>query len=152
MKKWKELNPLTLAYLGDAVYELWIRSYLVQTQELSVRELHKKATELVKALFQARFVQRLLPELTEEEQAVVRKGRNAKGNHPRHVDVATYRYATGFEALIGYWYVEGRMDRFEWAMEKIWAEAEKGDDNGGERPATRDDCFGEARQENWTAE
>lgn len=125
MKKWQEINPLSLAYLGDAVYELWIRNYLVQNQELNVNEMHKWATKYVKAPTQARFVQNIMPELNEEEQTVVKKGRNMKGGHPRNVDVVTYRYATGFEALIGYWYIEGHRERLEWALQKIQAEMEE---------------------------
>ena len=91
-------SPLTLAYIGDGIYELVIRSVVVERANRSANDLHKKTT--------------LLPELTEEEEAVYRRGRNAKSyTTAKNASVADYRRATGFEALMGYLYLTGQIDR-----------------------------------------
>lgn len=97
------LNPLVLAYMGDAVYEKHIRSYLIKSCPSKVNQLHKKAIHFVKAQSQAAMVHFLMEELTEEEKRVVKRGRNAKsGTTPKNANLSDYQYATGFEALIGY--------------------------------------------------
>ena len=93
-------SPLTLAYIGDGIYELVIRSVVVERANRSANDLHKKTTRYVKAPAQSAMIEALLPELTQEEEAVYRRGRNAK-----------YRRATGFEALMGYLYLTGQIDR-----------------------------------------
>lgn len=104
--------PLTLAYLGDAVYELVIRSVLVSRRDMQVHHLHEHATGYVSAAAQARLAQELLPELTEEELGYYRRGRNAKSfSVPKHAAVSDYRTATGFEALCGYLYLTGQTER-----------------------------------------
>ncbi|HWJ03311.1 MAG TPA: ribonuclease III domain-containing protein [Verrucomicrobiae bacterium] len=109
-----QLNSLVLAYLGDAVYELEVRKYLVASGLAKVKQLHSAAVGMVRATTQAKVVHRLLPELTEEEAGVVRRGRNAKsGSVPKNTDVIDYRYATAFEALIGYWYLKGEFAKIE---------------------------------------
>lgn len=117
MKSW-EINALALAYLGDAVYELRVRSHLLECGLASVQELHKAATQYVRAATQAQILHRIMPELSEEEQQVVLRGRNAKGGHPKNVDVVTYRHATAFEALIGHWQLDGQTSRLEWAFQQ----------------------------------
>lgn len=113
------LSPLQLAYIGDAVYELLVRTYLLN-KRLSVNKLHKVAIEYVKAKAQAQIVHILENILTEEEQMIVKKGRNAKSNTmPKNATVIDYKYATGFEALIGYLYLKGQDVRIQELFEKI---------------------------------
>lgn len=116
MKSWQEMNALSLAYLGDAVFELWVRKHLLEQGYEKVRELHREAVSYVRASTQARILRRIMPELDETEQQVVMRGRNTKGGYPKNVDVVTYRYATAFEALIGYWYLEKKSERMNWAF------------------------------------
>lgn len=104
----KQLKSLTLAYLGDAVYELHVRKHLIHTGQVQPHELHQKAVKFVSAKAQAAIIHYLLDskKLTTEEEAVVRRGRNAKSpSVPKHTSVQEYRYSTGFEALIGYHYL-----------------------------------------------
>jgi ribonuclease-3 family protein len=110
---------LVLAYIGDAVYELWVRMHLLDLGYVKVRELHRAAVTYVRAAAQARILHALLPALDDVEHQVVLRGRNAKGTCPKNVDVITYRYATGFECLVGYWQLEGRRERMEWAFAQI---------------------------------
>jgi len=119
MRNWQEMNALTLAYLGDAVYELWVRTHLLELGHEKVKELHKQAISYVRASTQAQVLHALLPELDEIEQQIVMRGRNAKGGHPKNVDVVTYRHATGFESLVGYWQLSGQTDRMRWAFDKV---------------------------------
>jgi ribonuclease-3 family protein len=112
----KMLNSLALAYMGDAVYETYIRHYLIQQGSVKPNLLHKRATAFVSAKAQNKIVHFFLETncLTEEEIAVVRRGRNAKsGTVPKNTDVQTYRYSTAFEALIGYLYLLKRQERVE---------------------------------------
>lgn len=113
------MNALTLAYLGDAVYELWVRTHLLALGYEKVKDLHRKATEYVRASTQANLLHQILPQLDETEIQVVHRGRNAKGNHPKSTDVVTYRYATAFESLVGYWQLTGQIERMHWAFEQL---------------------------------
>ena len=119
VKNWQDINILQLAYLGDAVYELWVRQHLLAKGIGKLEEMHKNAVHYVQARTQAAILKRLLPELNETETAVVMRGRNAKGNHPRNVDVLTYRHATAFEALVGYWYLDGQQQRMQTIFNRI---------------------------------
>jgi len=108
----KMLSPLQLAYIGDAVYELFVRTYLIGTKNISVNELHKEAIEYVKAKAQADIIHYLEDKLTEEEWQLVKRGRNAKsGSAPKNANLLDYRYATGFETLIGFLYLNGKYER-----------------------------------------
>lgn len=112
----KILGSLALAYMGDAVYETYIRHHLIQKGAVKPHLLHKAATSFVSAKAQSKVIHFLLEKekLTEEEQAVVRRGRNAKsGTVPKNTDVQTYRYGTAFEALIGYLYLAEQKERLE---------------------------------------
>lgn len=101
-------SPLVLAYLGDAVYELYVRTLLVSRGNAPVHKLHKRSVAYVKAKAQSDVVHLLLERLTAEEKDVVRRGRNAKsGTIPKNADVTEYKYATGFETLLGYLYLKG---------------------------------------------
>lgn len=106
------LAPLSLAYIGDAVYELYVRTYLIKRYNVSVHKLHVKSIRFVKAKAQSDIVHLIEESLSQEEADVVRRGRNAKsGTIPKNADVGEYKYATGFEALIGYLYLKKRYDR-----------------------------------------
>ena len=126
MRSWQEMNPLTLAYLGDAVYELWVRTHLLELGHEKVKELHKQAISYVRAGTQAQILHALLPNLDEVEQQVVLRGRNAKGGYPKNVDVVTYRHATAFESLVGYWQLRGQAERMQWAFRQVDGIIEEG--------------------------
>ncbi|HIX51946.1 MAG TPA: ribonuclease III [Candidatus Lachnoclostridium stercoripullorum] len=105
-------SPLVLAYLGDAVYELVIRTRVVNRGNTQVNKMHRMTAGLVKAEAQAKMYMLLEEELTEEEQAVYRRGRNAKSaTMAKHATMRDYRMATGFEALMGWLYLNGRLER-----------------------------------------
>ncbi len=104
--------PLTLAYIGDAIYELVIRSMVVASHHTQVNKLHKKSSDLVKAGTQAKMIAGLYDLLTEEERAVYKRGRNAKSHTAaKNADIQDYRRATGFEALMGMLYMTGQTGR-----------------------------------------
>lgn len=122
----KQLNALALAYMGDAVYEQVVREHLLRSGRVRPNVLHREATRYVSAKAQAAILHRMLAEgfLTEAEEAVMRRGRNAKsGSVPKNTDVQTYRNSSGFEAVIGYLYLiknEARVSHFiERAIEII---------------------------------
>lgn len=106
----KQLSPLVLAYVGDAVFELYIRTQLA-AQRARVQALHKAAVQYVRAKSQAEIVHAWEPLLTEEEKEVVRRGRNARSTAPKSASVIEYKYSTGFEALLGYLYLSRREER-----------------------------------------
>ncbi len=113
------LSPLQLAYIGDGVYEVFIRTYLMNRGK-NVNEMNKLARKLVNANAQANIVAKLEDFLTEAEKKVIKRGRNTKVNtSPKNMDIMDYKYATGFEALIGKLYLEGQDDRLYEIMEKI---------------------------------
>ncbi len=114
----KKVSPLAMAYLGDAIFELYVRDCLVTRHEISVNKLHHKAIAYVKAASQAKIVHRMKDLLTEEEQWMIRRGRNQKSTAPKNADMLDYRYATGFEALIGFLYYQNKTDRMLQIMEK----------------------------------
>ncbi len=107
------LPPLVLAYIGDAVFELWIRWYLVQAGCRNVHSLHEQAVDWVNAGSQARILEVWGPTLTEEEVGIVRRGRNTKSAVPRGAKVIDYRLSTGLEALVGYLYLAGKGQRLQ---------------------------------------
>ena len=105
-------SPLTLAYIGDAIYDLIIRTVVVERANRSANDLHKKTVRYVKAETQAKMIKELLEELDEEETDVYKRGRNAKSyTMAKNASMGDYRKATGFEALLGYLYLTDRMDR-----------------------------------------
>ena len=105
-------SPLTLAYIGDAVYEMVIRTIIVERANKAANELHKKAVKFVQAGTQAAMIMALQDILTEDEMAVFKRGRNAKSNtSAKNASITDYRKATGFEALIGFLYLMDDMDR-----------------------------------------
>jgi ribonuclease III family protein len=109
-----QINSLALAYMGDAVYETHVRHHLLLKGAVKPNQLHNKAKNYVSAKAQARILHTLSEEsfFTEEEQAVIRRGRNAKsGTVPKNTEVQTYRYSTAFEALIGYHFLQKNNER-----------------------------------------
>ena len=111
-KDLRTYSPLTLAYIGDGVYELVIRTVLVKKGNCPVNQLHRKASSLVKAASQSAMMEFIEPMLTEEEHSVYRRGRNAHSpTMAKHATMADYRRATGFEALMGYLYLKGDYKR-----------------------------------------
>ena len=112
-------SPLTLAYIGDAIYDLVIRSVVVERANRSANDLHKKTVRYVKAETQSAMIMALLEELTDEEQAVYKRGRNAKSHTmAKNASMSDYRKATGFEALMGYLYLRGETDRLLYLVKK----------------------------------
>ena len=108
----REYSALTLAYIGDAVYEIIIRSYIVGKGNAPVERLHKRSSRLVKAETQANLIMAIEDQLTEEEHAVYKRGRNAKSVSPaKNQSITDYRRATGFEALLGYLYLKKEWKR-----------------------------------------
>ena len=105
-------GPLTLAYIGDAVYEIVVRSLLVSRGNAPVNKLHKKAVRLSMASRQSDMIRAIKQELTDEERAVYKRGRNAKpATKAKHASSSDYSRATGFEAVVGYLYLKGEDER-----------------------------------------
>ncbi len=120
-----QLNPLVLAYIGDAVYETLVRQWLVAQENHRPNHLHMRSIRYVSAKAQAKALERLMPLLSEEETAVVKRGRNAKsGSIPKNADVLEYRHSTGFECLIGFLYYEKRFERLRELADTVFQGAE----------------------------
>ena len=108
------MSPLVWAYIGDAVYELFIRTYLVNNSNAKPHKLHIESIKYVKAKAQFDILEKIKKNLTEEELDIVRRGRNTDNHHlPKNSNVAEYSYSTGFEALIGYLYLNKNDNRLE---------------------------------------
>ena len=123
------LSPLTWAYVGDSIYELLIRTHLVNKTKLKPHSLHIEAIKFVKAKSQADILKRLEAYLTEEEKEIVRRGRNAENHHlPKNANVEEYMYSTAFEALIGYLYLMKKENRLKVIIEKTIELLEGGKD------------------------
>lgn len=114
------MSPLVLAYLGDTVYETYIREYLIrQNTQRKVNDLHKLAIKYVKAKAQASIIHEIEAELTEEESKIYKRGRNQKSNtSPKNADIIDYKHATGFEALVGYLYLNNEIERLQYIINK----------------------------------
>ncbi len=108
----KSYSPLTLAFLGDNVYDLVVRTVLLEQANRAVNTLNKKKSAVACAEFQAQMADRILPLLSEEELGVYKRGRNAKSyTTPKHAKIGDYRKATGVEAMMGYLYLQGKTER-----------------------------------------
>jgi len=120
------LSPLVWAYVGDGVYEMYIRMHLVNEHSFKPHKLHVEATKYVKAVAQSKLIHKLLEEkyLTEEEEDIVRRSRNTENHHvAKNATLADYTYATAFEALIGWLYLNKKDDRLKELLDycmKIW--------------------------------
>lgn len=117
----KLLSPLTLAYVGDGVYELFVREYIVSKGNCPVKKLHSRAVEFVRCEFQAKVLAEVLqPLFTGEEQEICLRGRNAHVSHvPKNSSVADYHSATAFECVFGYLYLSGQLERLRMFFSKI---------------------------------
>ena len=114
------MSPLTWAYIGDAVYELFIRNKLINETNLKPHKLHIEAIKYVKAKSQAEKLNEIYEMLTDEEKDIVRRGRNTQNHHlPKNSNVQEYMYATAFEALIGYLYLTKQNARLKEILEKV---------------------------------
>ncbi|KMY52574.1 ribonuclease III [Bacillus sp. FJAT-27231] len=114
LKEAAQMNSLALAYMGDAIYEVYIRHHLLELGKVKPNQLHRGATHYVSAKAQATLLYRMIESgfLSEEELAIVKRGRNAKsGTIPKNTDVQTYRHSTAFEALIGMLFLTGEEQR-----------------------------------------
>ena len=116
------INIISIAYLGDAIFEVYIRESLIKKGIAKVEDLTKEATKYVSAKGQATILKKLLDEnyFTEEELDIIKRGRNYKrSSHPKHTDIITYKYSTGFESLIGYLYLSNKQERLSQILNKI---------------------------------
>ena len=121
----REINVLVLAYLGDGIYENYIRRYLIEKGIANVNDLQKESINYVSAKGQAAFLNKMLDEgfLSEEEITIVKRARNYKTtSHPKSCDIVTYKYATGLESLIGYLDMENQKSRIDEIMNFILGE------------------------------
>lgn len=114
------MSPLVLAYIGDTIYESYIREYLIrQNINKKVNDLHKSAVKYVKAKAQATIMHEIEEELTEEELRIYKRGRNQKSHtSPKNADIIDYKHATGFEALVGYLHLGNEKERLEYIISK----------------------------------
>lgn len=121
----REMNPLSLAFMGDGVLELLVRQHLVERSRLLPGKLHAEAVRYVSARSQFLEMKLLEPMLTEEEHEVFRRGKNAnKATVAKHASVEEYRTSTGFECLLGWLYLKGRNERIMELMDVLWREFE----------------------------
>lgn len=112
------MSPLTWAYVGDSVYEVYIRTYLSNNTNLNPHNMHVKAIKYVKAKSQANIIKKL--ELNDEEKDIARRGRNAQNHHiPKNASIEEYSYSTAFEALIGYLYLTKNNKRLKEILNKV---------------------------------
>lgn len=118
-----QIGMLSLAHVGDAVYELLVRSRLCMENRTAVTQLHRMTVSQVNAAVQAQAAEKIFPVLTDEERSVYKRGRNAKVNSvPHHAEIAQYHAATGLEALFGWLYLLGRRERLEELFARITEE------------------------------
>lgn len=107
-----QMNALVLAYVGDTVYDLYVRTKLILSSDSTANALHRKAIDYVCASAQAEAMDRALDHLTEEEMTIYKRGRNAKHSTvPKNAELSDYHKATGLEAVLGFLYLEGKVDR-----------------------------------------
>ncbi len=117
---YRNLSGLSLAFIGDAVYELFIRNHVLSKGEARVKDMHKDTVRLVNADFQADMTDILMPKLREDEIAVFKRGRNAHAGHtPKNKSEAQYHKSTGFEALIGYLYLKKDFERLDFIFSEV---------------------------------
>lgn len=116
------LNVLSLAYIGDAIYKVYIRKHLIQKGIVKVEQLQKEAVNYVSAKNQAYFLKNMIDNnvFTENEMQIIIRARNHKGNrHPKNTDIITYKHSTGLEAIIGYLYLNNNIERINYIMNYI---------------------------------
>lgn len=111
-----EINVLVLAYMGDSVYEVYVREHLIKMGIANVNDLQKESIKYVSARAQAEFLKKLIEKdyFNEEELNIIKRGRNYKSSrHPKNCDVVTYKHATAFETIIGFWYLNNENDKID---------------------------------------
>ena len=122
----KHLSPLTLAFIGDGVYEILVREKILVVGSLPPKKLHNEAVKMVRASFQGRAAMAVGEMLTEEESDILRRGRNSSVvSAPKNANVIEYRLATGLEALFGYLYLSNKQDRIKTIFEFIYENVER---------------------------
>ncbi len=117
----REIPIITMAYIGDAVFELMVRTYMTAAGKRKIKDIHRDTVEIVKAKSQAILVKEIFNELSEEERNIVKRGRNTKSTPSKNADIGDYRMSTGFEALLGYLYLKGEDERLLYLFEKALA-------------------------------
>ena len=123
----KQINPITLAFLGDAVFSLWVREQLVRSGEGKAADFQRAAGKVVSAQGQSAFLEKVLPILTQEEEEIYRRGRNAKkATKSKNASAVDYNRSTGFEAVLGFLYLTGEHERIETLLSFIDKESLKG--------------------------
>ncbi|MBE5739210.1 MAG: Mini-ribonuclease 3 [Clostridiales bacterium] len=123
----KTMNPQVLAFVGDAVYSLYIRHWIVLTDNSKVKDLHSHVTNFVKASGQSNFIEKLLPLFNEDEMSVFKRGRNYKTiSTAKNASVIDYKRATGLEAVFGYLYLSGQRDRLNEILSMSIGEKDEG--------------------------
>lgn len=118
-----EKNSLVLAYLGDSIYEIYVREHLINSKINKVKDLQEESKKYVSAKSQAQFLKNMLDDnfFIEEELDIIKRGRNAKtSSHPKNIDIVTYKHATALETLIGYLYLNNNKKRIDEIMKYIW--------------------------------
>lgn len=115
-KELREYSAVVLAYIGDAVFELVVRTHVIAGGNRKIKNIHHDTVDVVKAESQARIVRQIFEELTQDEQEIVRRGRNAKTSPPKNADLYDYKLSTGFEALLGYLYLKGEEERLSYLI------------------------------------
>lgn len=126
----RNINVISLAYLGDAIYEVYIREYLIRKKIAFVEDLQREAIKYVSAKSQSKILKWLMENnfLKEDEIEIIKRGRNYKrGSHPKNTDIITYKNSTGFESLLGYLYLNNNKDRLEEIIGKILEEYDEKD-------------------------
>ena len=115
-----QLNPLVLALIGDAVYEVVVRTYLTSKHRgMNVNKLHNKTVGYVKATSQCKYMKLIIDDLEDDEMAIFKRGRNTKSHATKNSDVVEYKWATGFEALVGYLYLNNKEERLNFLLGKV---------------------------------
>lgn len=121
----RQINPLVLALIGDAEYEIFVRKYLVsKNSNMKVNDIHKLVIKFVNAKSQSKFMKCIEDKLNEDELSIYKRGRNCKSSVPKSANVCEYRAATGFETLIGYLYLTGKKERLKELYLMILEQAE----------------------------
>lgn len=122
-KQARLLNPIQLAFAGDTVFDLYVRTHLLLHEQVQVKYLHRRAVAQVNCSAQAQALKYIEPILTPEEADVCRRGRNAHSRPPRNADPAEYARATGLEALLGYLYLSGQEERLKELMSVLLSQS-----------------------------
>ncbi len=117
-----QYSPLALAYIGDSVFDLLVKTHFVLKKNMQAEKYHKAVTEIVKAKSQAKFVEEIKDSLTEDELDIYKRGRNqTTHSKAKNASMSEYRRATGFEALVGYLYLSGKKERLDYLMDRLFA-------------------------------